>query len=83
MVNTVGLKKSDVLDALEKYSGSRFARAGSEENVFVAIVRCEMVVLDLRADDGFSEFWHDRAMGHGVAQKAIDELRMKEGGKSE
>lgn len=79
MVNTVGLGKSDVLSALEKHSGSRFARAGTEENVFVAIIHCEMVAVDLRADDGFSEFWYDRALGPGAAQRAIDELRAKNG----
>ena len=76
MVNTVGLSKKDVLDALACYSGHRFGFAGSEPNVFGTVIGGKPVVVDLRSDEGFCEFWYDRALGAGAAGRAIDRLRM-------
>lgn len=76
MVNTVGLSKKDVLDALACYSGYRFGLAGSEPNVFGTVIGGKPVVVDLRSDEGFCEFWYDRALGAGAASRAIDGLRM-------
>lgn len=75
MVNTVGLNKKDVLDALARYGGHKFGLAGSEPNVFGTVIGGKPVVVDLRSDEGFCEFWHDRACGQGAAQKAIDWAR--------
>lgn len=75
MVNTVGLSKKDVLDALACYSGHRFGLAGSEPNVFGTVIGGKPVVVDLRSDEGFCEFWYDRALGAGAAGRAIDKLR--------
>lgn len=77
MVNTMGMKKEAVIHALESYAGCKFSAAKSEPGLFLTTIKCEMVIVDLRHDDGFSEFWYDRACGQGAAQKAIDELRMK------
>lgn len=78
MVNTVGLNKKDVLDALARYGGHKFGLAGSEPNVFGTVIGGKPVVVDLRSDEGFCEFWYDRALGAGAAQKAINRLRMEE-----
>lgn len=77
MVNTMGMKKEAVIHALESYAGCKFSPAKSEPGLLLTTIKCEMAIVDLRHDDGFSEFWYDRACGQGAAQKAIDELRMK------
>ena len=69
MVNTLGLKKADVLRALEAYAGCRFGPAGNESGVFAAIIKSEMVVVDLRADDGFCEFGMTGRWGPGPRKR--------------
>lgn len=79
MVNTVGLNRKDVLNALANYGGCTFGLAGSEPNVFGTVIGGRPVVVDLRSDEGFCEFWYDRALGAGSAGRAIDGLRMEHG----
>lgn len=82
MVNTLGIKKADVLRALEAEAGHVFSRLEVYKpivwrpNSFAAYIDGCLVVLDLFADDGFDETDYDKALGPGAAQRAIDKLRM-------
>lgn len=87
MVNTLGLKKADVLAALGAYAGiqwkavkPRFFSLHRPTNCFYAMVKNALVILDLRADDGFDEYAYDCALGAGSAQRAVDRLRAEKGG---
>lgn len=84
MVNTVGLDKVDILSALGeaaqcvwepvrpyKYAWNPIPKC------WCSIVRGSLVIVDLRADDGFDESSFDQALGRGSAQRAIDFLRIK------
>ena len=74
MVNIMGLNKAEVLQELGKEANCRFQKMEAYKPI---VVKPELVVLDLSADDGFCEFWYDRIMGHGAAQRVVDRLRMK------
>lgn len=83
MVNTVGLNKIDILSALgeaaqcvwEPVRPFKFSW-NPIPNCWCSLIKGNLVIVDLRADDGFSEFWYDRALGPGAAQKAIDHLKL-------
>ena len=87
MVNTLGLKKADVLAALGAYAGIQWKAVKPRlfsfhrpTNCFYAMVKDTLVILDLSADDGFDEYAYDCALGAGSAQRVIDALRAEKGG---
>lgn len=86
MVNILGLEKADILAVLSAVSGVWFKPLIPHNSPFPvpgcfwAIVNGVYVLVDLRADDGFDESAYDYAIGTGVAQRAIDWLRMEKGG---
>lgn len=83
MVNIMGLNKAEILQELGKEAGCEFQKLEvykpivAKPGYWDATIKGELVVLDLSADDGFCEFWYDRIMGHGAAQRVVDRLRMK------
>lgn len=83
MVNIMGLNKAEILQELGKEAGCEFQKLEvykpivAKPGYWGAAIKGDIVVLDLSADDGFCEFWHDRTMGHGAAQRVVDRLRMK------
>ena len=83
MVNIMGLNKAEVLQELGKEAGCEFQKLEvykpivAKPGYWGAAIKGDIVVLDLSADDGFCEFWYDRTMGHGAAQRVVDRLRMK------
>lgn len=87
MVNTLGLKKADILNALGAYAGIRWKVVKPRlfsfhrpTNCFYAMVKDTLVILDLHADDGFDEYAYDCALGAGSAQHVVDALRSEKGG---
>ena len=85
MVNTVVLRKAAILEMLEKAAVVEFKPMILNEtsmlpvpNCFWAIINGVYVILDLHADDGFDEATLDYALGAGVTQAIIDNLRMEE-----
>lgn len=86
MVNTLGLSRGDVLATLGVAAGCRWEPVRPYKfawnpvpNCFCAIINGALVILDLRADDGFDEGDFDRALGLGTAQRAVDRLRAEKG----
>ena len=83
MVNIMGLNKAEILQELGKEAGCEFQKLQvykpivAKPGYWGAAIKGDIVVLDLSADDGFCEFWYDRTMGHGAAQRVVDRLRMK------
>ena len=83
MVNIMGLNKAEILQELGKEAGCEFQKLEvykpivAKPGYWGAAIKVDIVVLDLSADDGFCEFWYDRTMGHGAAQRVVDRLRMK------
>ena len=83
MVNIMGLNKAEILQELGKEDGCEFQKLEvykpivAKPGYWGATIKGELVVLDLSADDGFCEFWYDRIMGQGAAQRGVDRLRMK------
>ena len=83
MVNIMGLNKAEILQKLGKEAGCEFQKLEvykpivAKPGYWGAAIKGDIVVLDLSADDGFCEFWYDRTMGHGAAQRVVDRLRMK------
>ncbi len=83
MVNIMGLNKAEILQELGKEAGCEFQKLEvykpivAKPGYWGAAIKGDIVVLDLSADDGFCEFWYDRTMGHGAAQRVVDRLRMK------
>lgn len=83
MVNIMDLNKVEVLQELGKEADCQFQKLEVYKPIVVkpgywgTTIKGELVVLDLSADDGFCEFWYDRIMGHGAAQRVVDRLRMK------
>ena len=87
MVNTLGLKKADVLAALGDYAGIRWEPVRPYKFAWKPIPYCycamigqAVIIVDLRADDGFDESSYDCALGAGSAQRVIDALRAEKGG---
>lgn len=87
MVNTLGLSRADVLSALGAAAGCRWEPVRPYKfawnpvpNCFCTIINGALVILDLRADDGFDEGDFDHALGLGTAQRAVDRLRTEKGG---
>ena len=82
MVNIMGLNKAEILQELGKEAGCEFQKLEGYKPIVAkpgywgAAIKGDIVVLDLSADDGFCEFWYDRTMGHGAAQRVVDRLRM-------
>lgn len=86
MVNTMGLNKIDILSALGEAAQCVWEPVRPYKHAWNAIPNCwcsiikgDIVIVDLRADDGFDESLFDRAIGQGEAQRAIDFLRIKSG----
>ena len=84
MVNTVGLKKSDILHVLGYYGECSWEAARPYKFAWKTIPNCwctmideVFVIVDLRADDGFDESSYDRACGQGAAQRAINQLKIE------
>ena len=83
MVNIMGLNKAEILQELGKEAGCEFQKLEvykpivAKPGYWGAAIKGDIVVLDLSADDGFCEFWYDRTMGHGAAQRVVGRLRMK------
>lgn len=83
MVNIMGLNKAEILQELGKEAGCEFQKLEvykpivAKPGYWGAAIKGDIVILDLSADDGFCEFWYDRTMGHGAAQRVVDRLRMK------
>lgn len=83
MVNIMGLNKAEILQELGKEAGCEFQKLEvykpivAKPGYWGAAIKGDIVVLDLSDDDGFCEFWYDRTMGHGAAQRVVDRLRMK------
>ena len=83
MVNIMGQNKAEILQELGKEAGCEFQKLEvykpivAKPGYWGAAIKGDIVVLDLSADDGFCEFWYDRTMGHGAAQRVVDRLRMK------
>ena len=83
MVNIMGLNKAEILQELGKEAGCEFQKLEvykpivAKPGYWGAAIKGDIVVLDLSADDGFCEFWYDRTMRHGAAQRVVDRLRMK------
>ena len=83
MVNIMGINKAEILQELGKEAGCEFQKLEvykpivAKPGYWGAAIKGDIVVLDLSADDGFCEFWYDRTMGHGAAQRVVDRLRMK------
>lgn len=82
MVNTVGLNKIDILSALGKAAQCAWESVRPYKqswnpipNCWCAMVDDVLVIVDLRADDGFDETSYDKACGRGAAQRAIDAVR--------
>ena len=83
MVNIMGLNKAEILQELGKEAGCEFQKLEvykpivAKPGYWGAAIKGDIVVLDLSADDGFCEFWYDRTMGHGAAERVVDRLRTK------
>ena len=81
MINTMGLRKVDILGALSAAAGGCEWKLVSAEaappSCYTAIVRGSVAVVDLHADDGFDETDFDRACGWRAAQRAVDKLRVE------
>ena len=83
MVNIMGLNKAEIMQELGKEAGCEFQKLEvykpivAKPGYWGAAIKGDIVVLYLSADDGFCEFWYDRTMGHGAAQRVVDRLRMK------
>lgn len=88
MINTVGLRKADILAALAAEAGgcswtpARLFKPPKAivPGLFWAVIQNSLVVLDLRADDGFDEANYNRVCGWRAAQRAVDKLRAEKGG---
>lgn len=84
MVAILDLDKRDVMAALGESAQCVWEPARPFKhswnpipNCWCAFIKGDMVIVDLRADDGFDESSYDRACGQGAAQRAIDSLRMR------
>ena len=83
MVNTLGLDKAKVLEALAWYAGTampedeakRLIAEGHRGFGFKSTKTRDTGTVNLMHDDGFHEDDFDRVFGRGAAQAAIDRLR--------
>lgn len=83
MVNTLGLDKAKVLEALAWYTGTsmsedeakRLIAEGHRGFGFKSTTTRDTGIVSLMRDDGFHEDDFDRVFGRGAAQEAIDRLR--------
>ena len=84
MVNTVRLNKIDILSALGKAARCAWEPVRPYKqswnpipNCWCAMVDDKLVIVDLRADDGFDETSYDKACGRGAAQRSINQLKIE------